>query len=104
MGLRYLQDVVTLELREEKCNGCRMCVEVCPHGVFDLREKRARIVDRDACMECGACARNCPEGALTVRSGVGCAIGILIGAWRGTEPTCDCSALGPCCSPEDHGP
>ncbi len=104
LGLRYLRDVVTLELREELCNGCRMCLEVCPHGVFALRQKRAVIVDRDACMECGACARNCPEGAVTVRSGVGCAIGILIGAWRGTEPNCDCCPPDPCCPPKGPEP
>ncbi len=32
--LRYLQDIVTLELDVPKCNGCGMCIEVCPHAVF----------------------------------------------------------------------
>jgi len=90
-GLRYLPGVVTLALETSKCNGCRMCVQVCPHGVFEIEAKRARIADRDACMECGACARNCPEGAISVDSGVGCATAVILGALRGTEPTCDCS-------------
>lgn len=90
MRTMYLPEVVTLELYAEKCNGCGMCVQVCPHAVFSLENKRARIVDRDACMECGACALNCPEGAISVRAGVGCAAGILNGALRGTEPTCGC--------------
>ena len=81
------------QLDEARCNGCRMCVEVCPHAVFEMVEKRAVIRDRDACMECGACAMNCPEEALTVDSGVGCASAIITGAIKGTEPTCDCS----CC-------
>ena len=89
-GLRYLSDVVTLALDETKCNGCRRCLEVCPHAVFEIVERRARIVDRDACMECGACVVNCPEEALSVDAGVGCAAAILVGAVRGTEPTCDC--------------
>ena len=87
-GLRYLSDVTTLALDIEKCNGCRMCEKVCPHKVFAIENKKARIVDRDACMECGACAMNCPEEALFVDAGVGCATAIIIGALRGTEPAC----------------
>ena len=94
--LRYLENVVTLELDTEKCIGCRMCSVVCPHSVYKVSDGKAKIVDRDACMECGACARNCPVEALSVRAGVGCAYGIIMGALRGTEPTCGCSDDG-CC-------
>ncbi len=97
MKTSYLPSVVTLEYTAEKCNGCGMCVQVCPHAVFAMEEKRAKLVDRDACMECGACALNCPEGAISVRSGVGCAAGIITGALRGTEPTCDCGEGSACC-------
>ena len=89
--LRYLENVATLVLDREKCIGCGMCAEVCPHAVFAIEGKKAKIIDRDACMECGACAGNCPVAAISVRSGVGCATGIIIGALRGTQPTCDCS-------------
>ena len=44
-----------------------------------MQEKLAHIVNRDACIECGACALNCAFDALSVRSGVGCASGILSG-------------------------
>jgi len=86
--MRYLADVTSLAYRLDKCTGCGRCVEVCPQGVFEMREKRAAVTDRDLCMECGACARNCPVEAVTVRAGVGCAYAIAIGLLRGTEPTC----------------
>ena len=97
-GLVYLSNVVTLELDQEKCNGCRMCIIVCPHNVFTIENRKAVIMYKDRCMECGACEKNCPEQAITVRSGVGCAAGIINGLLRGTEPTCDCSNNhGGCC-------
>jgi NAD-dependent dihydropyrimidine dehydrogenase PreA subunit len=87
----YIKEVVTLQLDKEKCNGCMMCISVCPHEVFDFSDKKVYIKNLDYCMECGACAKNCRTGAITVKSGVGCAAGIINGIIRGTEPTCDCS-------------
>ena len=95
--LLYLPGVVTLELDIEMCAGCRMCMMVCPHADLEVENKCAAIRHKDSCMECGACAKNCPEGAITVKSGVGCAAGILNGLIRGTEPTCDCGSGGQCC-------
>ena len=86
----YLKDVVTLRYDAEKCIGCSLCAIVCPHQVFAMGEETAFIRDRNDCMECGACAQNCAVGAIEVDAGVGCALGIMIGALRGTEPTCDC--------------
>jgi ferredoxin len=96
-GLRYLKDVVTLKLDAEKCTGCGLCATVCPHGVFIVENRKARIADRDACMECGACAKNCAFGAIAVRAGVGCATAIINGAIRGTSPDCGCSGGSSCC-------
>ena len=77
-GLRYLEEAVTLSLDAEKCNGCRQCTLVCPHGVFAIGDdKRACLADRGACMECGARALNCSTGAITVEPGVGCAAAII---------------------------
>jgi NAD-dependent dihydropyrimidine dehydrogenase PreA subunit len=79
-GFRYLEGVATLALDQAVCIGCGRCLEVCPHQVFEMRDKRARLADRDTCMECGACAGNCPVSAIRVDAGVGCATG-LINEW-----------------------
>jgi len=97
--MKYLANVATLRLDVEKCTGCRRCVEVCPHGVFEMKDKRARIVDKDLCMECGACEKNCEYGAIRVDAGVGCAAAIIYGILTGKEPQCGCepSGGGTCC-------
>jgi NAD-dependent dihydropyrimidine dehydrogenase PreA subunit len=76
-SFRYLKNVATLKLDQPTCIGCGRCLEVCPHQVFKLAEKKAVIRDLDACMECGACSLNCPVKALSVDSGVGCASGMI---------------------------
>jgi ferredoxin len=87
---KYLRNVVTLALDEEKCIGCGMCSTVCPHQVFAPVNGRVRIQDRDACMECGACAMNCPVEATSVQSGVGCAAAVINAALGRKSSSCCC--------------
>ena len=86
-NLTYLKDVVTLKLDQEKCNGCGVCLVVCPHAVFAMDNGLAAVANRDACMECGACAMNCASEAIMVESGVGCAQAIISETLGGP---CDC--------------
>ncbi len=97
--MKYLANVTTLNYTSEKCAGCGRCVEVCPQGVFEMRDKRAAVTDKDLCMECGACARNCEFCAITVNSGVGCAAAIINSIVSGGPPSCGCSGTtsGSCC-------
>lgn len=94
MELSYIPNGGSLVLNSDKCTGCGMCVEVCPHAVFLISDKKAQIAEPAACMECGACGKNCPAGAIKVSSGVGCAAAIIAGFIRKTEPTCDCGGPG----------
>ncbi len=95
--MKYLANVTTLNYTLEKCAGCGRCVEVCPQGVFEMRDKRAAITERDLCMECGACAVNCEFGAIIVNSGVGCASALINSMITGGPPSCDCSGGSGCC-------
>lgn len=91
MKHKYLKNVATLKLNPDKCTGCKRCMEVCPHKVFEFNNGKSQITDKDSCMECGACVKNCPFGALVVKPGVGCAAAIIKGWLTGSEPSCDCS-------------
>jgi NAD-dependent dihydropyrimidine dehydrogenase PreA subunit len=106
-NLVYLKNVATLQLDENKCTGCGMCLDVCPHAVFKMNNSHASIQDRDACMECGACSRNCPYGAISVQSGVGCAAAVINSLLGRAGGECCCSIetsdpvtgkQGGCCS------
>lgn len=89
-ALSYLKNN-TLLLNEEKCIGCGKCLEVCPHSVFSLEGRKARIIGKRYCMECGACMKNCPVEAINVEAGVGCAAAVIQGILTGSEPACGCS-------------
>ena len=98
----YLTDVVTLSLNEEKCIGCGMCIDVCPHAVIGMNDSdRAWIQDRDACMECGACSRNCPTETVSVQAGVGCAAAV-INSMLGRDPSSCCCTIESCEQTEEQ--
>ncbi|NIU57913.1 MAG: 4Fe-4S dicluster domain-containing protein [Phycisphaerae bacterium] len=86
--MKYIANVSTLEFYPERCTGCGVCTEVCPHGVFALEAATAYITDKDRCMECGACSLNCAFGAISVNTGVGCAAALINGYLSGTDACC----------------
>lgn len=87
----YLKNVVTLKVSPDQCTGCGMCLDVCPHGVLAVEDRRVRIVNRDACMECGACSRNCPVSAIAVDAGVGCAAAVINSMLNRQGGACCCT-------------
>ena len=89
----------TLQYDQELCVGCAMCSIVCPHGVFAMNGRWAKLVRPEACMECGACQLDCPTHAITVESGVGCAAAMIYAALTGKkEATCGGESESSCCS------
>lgn len=93
-SLRYIEEVVTLSLDLEKCVGCGMCLQVCPHAVFLRNDKKVKLNDKGACIECGACAKNCPVEAIFVRTGTGCAAYVINKLTGGTGDCCGCAMAG----------
>jgi ferredoxin len=88
MEHKYIRNVSTLKLDTEKCIGCGICTDVCPHQLLVMNNGKAAAIDMDMCMECGACAKNCPASAISVECGVGCAIAILNGIFKKGKGCC----------------
>ncbi len=51
-----------IEIIEENCTGCGMCVGACPFGAITMVSGKARI--GDACTLCGACVKACRFDAI----------------------------------------
>ena len=50
-------------------DGCRVCLDFCRQGVYDLVDGRARVVRRTACIVgCSHCAGLCEAGAIAFPS------------------------------------
>ena len=88
--MKYLAGVSSIKIESDLCNGCGICLQVCPHQALAMEDHRVVVRDADACMECGACRMNCSQGAIFVQPGVGCAYAILRGMFTGSAPDCGC--------------
>jgi len=55
-----------IEIDEDKCNGCGLCILSCAEGALKLIDGKARLVGDILCDGIGACIGQCPQGALTI--------------------------------------
>lgn len=63
-----------LEIAEERCKGCGLCVDVCPKHVLALDTSTVnrlgyhpvRLTDASLCTSCAFCARVCPDVVFSV--------------------------------------
>jgi ferredoxin len=55
-----------INIDEEKCTGCGLCIPECPEGAIQIIDDKARLVSDLFCDGLGACIGHCPEGAITV--------------------------------------
>lgn len=58
--------MVEIKIDLEKCTGCGTCIDVCPVGVFELREGKSAAVNINECLVCRSCEAQCPENAIEV--------------------------------------
>jgi NAD-dependent dihydropyrimidine dehydrogenase PreA subunit len=55
-----------IEIDEELCDGCGVCVPACAEGAIAIVDGKARLVSEVYCDGLGACLGHCPQGAITV--------------------------------------
>jgi ferredoxin len=54
-----------LQINQELCTGCGVCVDACAPGAIQVVDQRA-VIEADLCTQCEACAEACPNEAITV--------------------------------------
>ena len=55
-----------IQIDEEKCNGCGICVTACHEGAIGMVDGKARLMRDDYCDGLGDCLPNCPTGAISI--------------------------------------
>ena len=57
---------VRIDIREDACRGCGLCVDVCPTAVLVLDEagRKAKVKTAEDCIACLSCAYLCPSGTI----------------------------------------
>lgn len=55
-----------IEIDEELCNGCGLCLPNCPEGALQILDGKARLVSDLFCDGLGACLGHCPLGAIRI--------------------------------------
>ena len=55
-----------IEIDEEKCDGCGLCVPACAEGSLEVVDGKVRVVADNLCDGLGACLGECPNDALKI--------------------------------------
>lgn len=58
-----MKNLHSVQINEEKCVGCVMCMRACPTKAIRVRKGKALILS-DRCVDCGECFRVCPHDAV----------------------------------------
>jgi ferredoxin len=55
-----------IQIDEEKCDGCGLCIPECHEGALQLIDGKARLISDLFCDGLGACLGHCPQGAIKI--------------------------------------
>ena len=55
-----------VNINEEKCNGCGLCIEACHEGALKLIDGKAKLTSESYCDGLGDCLPECPTGAIKI--------------------------------------
>lgn len=51
-------------VKQETCNGCENCAEICPSEVYEMNGEKSHPVRPEDCIECWACVSQCPTESI----------------------------------------
>jgi ferredoxin len=63
-GVMMKREIV--EIDEEKCTGCGVCIPNCAEGALEIINGKARLVKDTYCDGLGACLGHCPQDAIRI--------------------------------------
>ncbi len=55
-----------IQIDEERCDGCGLCVPACHEGALQVIDGKARLVSEIYCDGLGDCLGECPQDAITI--------------------------------------
>lgn len=55
-----------VQINEELCNGCGLCIPNCAEGALQIVDGKARLMKDDYCDGLGACLDHCPQEAVSI--------------------------------------
>ena len=62
--MKTLRNII--EIDEEKCDGCGLCVPSCAEGAIRIVDSKAKLVAEKFCDGLGACLGECPRDAIRI--------------------------------------
>jgi NADPH-dependent glutamate synthase beta subunit-like oxidoreductase len=70
--LELRDEIPEIEVNEDLCSGCGVCVTVCPYDASKLEEVEEgegmkAVIDLNKCKRCGVCISACPSEARTIK-------------------------------------
>lgn len=70
VALELQPEIPEVEVNEDLCSGCGICVAVCPYDASKLEKTEkglVSVIDDLKCKRCGVCISACPAGARTIK-------------------------------------
>ncbi len=61
------KEPIIAEVDRDRCNGCRVCVTICPYNAIEITNGKAHV-NEVLCEGCGMCTAACPVEAIQLRN------------------------------------
>ena len=68
--LELQTEIPEIEVNEDLCSGCGVCIAICPYEASKLEKSEKglkSVIDELKCKRCGVCISACPSGARTIK-------------------------------------